>query len=43
MESVAKAAEAYAVKTQDESARMHADAIVKTIRGWLKGEKNAIY
>ena len=43
MESVAKAAEAYAAKTQDESARMHADAIVKTIRGWLKGEKNAIY
>lgn len=43
MERVAKAAEAYAAKTQDESARMHANAIVKTIGAWLKGEKNAIY
>ena len=43
MERVAKAAEAYAAKTQDESTRMHANAIVKTIGAWLKGEKNAIY
>ena len=43
MENVAKAAETYAAKTQDQAGKMHADAIVKTVGAWLKGEKGGIY
>lgn len=42
MERIANVAEEYVGKTQNESAKLHANAIVKTINSWLKGEKNAI-
>lgn len=44
MERVAKAAEAYAAEdTRRVCPECMANAIVKTIGAWLKGEKNAIY